>query len=75
MIYTYILVAMAGITIGMFVSYMVLIGKTAYGTLRIDHTNPEKDLYRIDIDGNFDNISKEKRIVLKVDNDANLSQK
>ena len=75
MIYTYILVAMAGITIGMFVSYMLLIGKTAYGTLRIDHTNPEKDLYRIDIDGNFDNISKEKRIVLKVDNDANLSQK
>ena len=75
MIYTYILVAMAGITIGMFVSYMLLIGKTAYGTLRIDHTDPEKDLYRIDIDGNFDNISKEKRIVLKVDNDANLSQK
>lgn len=75
MIYTYILVATAGIAIGMFVSYMVLIGKTAYGTLRIDHTNPEKDLYRIDIDGNFDNISKEKRIVLKVDNDANLSQK
>ena len=75
MIYTYILVAMAGIAIGMFVSYMVLIGKTAYGTLRIDHTNPEKDLYRIDINGNFDNISKEKRIVLKVDNDANLSQK
>lgn len=75
MIYTYILVAMAGIAIGMFVSYMLLIGKTAYGTLRIDHTNPEKDLYRIDIDGNFDNISKEKRIVLKVDNDANLSQK
>ena len=75
MIYTYILVAMAGIAIGMFVSYMLLIGKTAYGTLRIDHTDPEKDLYRIDIDGNFDNISREKRIVLKVDNDANLSQK
>ena len=75
MIYTYILVAIAGIAIGMFVSYMLLIGKTAYGTLRIDHTDPEKDLYRIDIDGNFDNISKEKRIVLKVDNDANLSQK
>ena len=75
MIYTYILVAMAGIAIGMFVSYVLLIGKTAYGTLRIDHTDPEKDLYRIDIDGNFDNISKEKRIVLKVDNDANRSQK
>ena len=75
MIYTYILVAMAGIAIGMFVSYMLLIGKTAYGLLRIDHTDPEKDLYRIDIDGNFDNISKEKRIMLKVDNNANLSQK
>lgn len=75
MIYTYILVAMVGIAIGMFVSYMVLVGKTAYGTLRIDHTDPEKDLYRIDIDGNFDNISKEKRVVLKIDNNANLSQK
>lgn len=43
------------------------------GTLRIDHSNPEKDIYRIDID-NLDELSKKKEIVLKVDNDAHLSQ-
>ena len=75
MVLTYILVAIAGILVGIFASYIFQAVQTAYGTLRIDHTDPEKDLYRIDIDGNFDNISKEKRIILKVDNDADLSQK
>lgn len=72
---TYILVAIAGILVGIIASYIFQVVQTAYGTLRIDHTDPEKDLYRIDIDGNFDNISKEKRIILKVDNNADLSQK
>ena len=43
------------------------------GTLRIDHSNPEKDVYRFDI-GDIDSLSKKKRIVLKVDNNADLSQ-
>lgn len=43
------------------------------GTLRIDHSNPEKDVYRFDID-NIDSLSKKKRILLKVDNNASLSQ-
>lgn len=75
MVLTYILVAIAGVLVGIIASYIFQVVQTAYGTLRIDHTDPEKDLYRIDIDGNFDNISKEKRIILKVDNNANLSQK
>lgn len=75
MIYIYILVAIAGIAIGIFATYIAIIGKTAWGTLRIDTTNPTKELYRIDIDGNFDNISKEKCIILKVDANADLSQK
>lgn len=75
MVLTYILVAIAGVLVGIIASYVFQVVQTAYGTLRIDHTDPEKDLYRIDIDGNFDNISKEKRIVLKVDNNADLSQK
>jgi len=44
------------------------------GTLRIDHSNPEKDVYRFEID-NLDRLSKKHRIVLKVDNNADLSQK
>lgn len=75
MVLTYILVAIAGVLVGIIASYVFQVVQTAYGTLRIDHTDPEKDLYRIDIDGNFDNISKEKRIILKVDNNADLSQK
>lgn len=43
------------------------------GTLRIDHSNPSKDVYRFDID-RFENLSK-KRVVLKVDHHADLSQK
>ena len=75
MVLTYILVAIAGVLVGIIGSYVFQVVQTAYGTLRIDRTDPEKDLYRIDIDGNFDNISKEKRIILKVDNNADLSQK
>ena len=45
--------------------------KTA-GTLRIDHSNPEKDLYRFDID-DLDSLTKKKRIMLKVDSNADLS--
>ena len=46
----------------------------AAGVLRIDHSNPEKDVYRFDIE-NLDALSTKSRIVLKVDNDADLSQK
>lgn len=43
------------------------------GTLRIDHSNPKKDVYRFEID-DLDALSKKKRIVLKVDNNADLSR-
>lgn len=44
------------------------------GTLRIDHSNPGKDTYRFEID-DLNTLGKSKRIVLKVDNNADLSQK
>jgi len=43
------------------------------GILRIDHTNPEKDTYRFEID-EIDKLSNKRYIRLKVDNNANLSQ-
>ena len=46
--------------------------KRTCGTLKIDRSNPEKDVYRFDVD-NLDSLSKKKRIVLKVDNNADLS--
>lgn len=48
--------------------------KKPYGTLRIDHSNPSKDIYRFEID-DFEDLRKRKRIILDVDNDADLSQK
>ena len=46
----------------------------ASGTLRIDHTNPDKDIYRFDVD-DLDSLANKKKINLKVDNNAKLSQK
>lgn len=43
------------------------------GTLKIDSSNPEKDVYRFEID-DLDKLSKKSRIVLKVDRNADLSQ-
>lgn len=45
----------------------------ASGTLRIDRTDPEKDVYRIDLNS-LNNLHKKKCIVLKVDPYADLSQ-
>ena len=44
------------------------------GTLRIDRTNPEKDVYRFEIDYNLDDLAFKKRITIRIDNNANLSQ-
>lgn len=46
---------------------------SAHGALRIDHSNPEKDIYRIELD-NLDDLRK-KRVILYVDDHADLSQK
>jgi len=46
----------------------------AQGTLKIDQSNPEKDIYRLEID-NLDVVAKKKHIRLKVDPKADLSQK
>ncbi len=67
------------IFVGMAVSTLttLLMCKVYYrkeGVLQIDHSNPEKDVYRFVID-KIDDLSKKKYIVLKVDNNADLSQK
>ncbi len=43
------------------------------GTIKIDRSNPEKDVYRLEID-DLDNLSKKKRVILKIDPNADLSQ-
>lgn len=44
------------------------------GTLKIDHSDPEKDRYQFEIP-NLDILDKKTEISLRVDHDANLSQK
>lgn len=43
-----------------------------FGTLRIDHSNPDKDKYKIEIE-DLSNLHKKKRVILKVDSKADLS--
>ena len=63
-----------GLFIGSLVVNIIYLVKRASGVLRIDHSNPEKDVYRIEIE-NLDDLSKKKHVILKIDNNANLSQK
>ena len=44
---------------------------SARGTLRIDHSNPEKDIYRLDLD-NVCSMNK-KTLLLKIDHRANFT--
>lgn len=63
-----------GVIFGSIVVCFLYFKRTESGTLRIDQSDPEKDVYRLDIK-NLDDLSKKKRIVLKVDPYADLSQK
>lgn len=62
---------MLGILVGLIAAF--IIRPQVFGTLKIDHTNPSKDIYRLEID-DFDQLSGRRRITLRVDHNANLSQ-
>ncbi len=71
---TFYLMFIGAFLIGVFVGVLLCKGLSRYeGVLRIDHTDPEKDVYRFDI-VDFDRLNKKKKITLKVDNSADLSQ-
>lgn len=65
---------LVGVIVGSIVSSIRYWRKRTSGTLRIDHSNPEKDIYRFEVDG-IENLAKKKEIILKIDNNADLSQK
>lgn len=52
---------------------LIFFNRKPSGTLRIDHSNPEKDIYRFEID-DFDALSRKTKITIKVDNNAHISQ-
>lgn len=55
------------------VTMIVMYLTSAHGTLRIDHSNPEKDVYLLEIN-DLDVLSRKKKVILDVDNSAILSQ-
>lgn len=52
---------------------LIFFNRKPSGTLRIDHSNPEKDIYRFEI-YDFDALSRKTKITIKVDNNAHISQ-
>lgn len=64
-----------GIVLGVAITLFIQSLQTVYGVLRIDRTNPEKHIYRFDVGDRLEALEKKKRIILKVDPNADLSQK
>ena len=61
-----------GIIVGMVLASLIYLVCNTVGTLKIDHTNSEKDIYRIEIN-DLEELNHRARVVLKVDHDADLS--
>ena len=66
-----IIIYLAGFFTGGAVATCVLYFKID-GALKIDHSDSKKDVYRIEI-GDLDVLPYKKHIILKVENDVNLS--
>lgn len=61
-----------GFVVGLLMDAIVRLLERPAGVLKIDRSNPEKDVYRFEVD-DLDSLHKKKRIVLKIDNDAAIS--
>lgn len=68
------LIYLFGVIIGSIITYLAYCLRRASGILRIDHSDPDKDFYRFEID-DLDNLSKYKSIILKIRHETDLSQK
>lgn len=60
-----------GIVVGIIMTRLILQVSSAKAILRIDHSNPEKDIYRLDLD-NVCSMNK-KTLLLKIDHRANFN--
>lgn len=64
-----------GLAVGVLIFYLYTLNPwTTTGKLKIDNSNPNKDLYRFEID-DIDSLDKKKRIIVKIVHNADLSQK
>lgn len=63
----YVLVGIAGVFIGIIIGLVIEALKTSVGTLIIDETDPNTDVYRIEIE-DLDKLENNKRVILKISN-------
>lgn len=60
--------------LGSIVTVLIIFLKSVRGTLRIDHSDHNKDIYRLELD-DLDVLTRKKLVILDIDHHANLSQK
>ena len=60
--------------VGSIVTVLIIFLKSVRGTLRIDHSGSNKDIYRLELD-DLDVLTRKKLVILDIDHHANLSQK
>ena len=65
---------LGGLVAGLIIKTVIYLFRPTAGTLKIDHSNPDKDVYLIEIN-DLDDLDNKKRITLKMDHNADLSQK
>ena len=62
-----------GILLGCIITSLMFFVKSSTGTLKVDHSDPEKDIYRLEID-DLAELTRSTKIILRVDNNAHISQ-
>ena len=60
---------LAGIIVGSIITYFTMKHETEFGVLRIDMSDPKKDVYKLEID-NLDSLPGKKQITLKIKTEA-----
>lgn len=63
----------ASFVMGVCISFLLMELTCGYGVLKIDHSDPEKDVYRIVITTDLDKLPRKKRVILKIEDNADLS--
>ena len=67
------LIFVMGVIVGFFAALLVFLTASS-GTIKIDHSNPAKDVYRLELK-DLEGLPKKKRVLLKVNPNADLSQR
>lgn len=62
-----------GVLLGISTSTYVKSGADTDGTLQVDVSNPEKDIYRLQLNSDLENLAEKQKVTLKVDPNAKLS--